>query len=226
MSWVLRLAVMLWLPLQANAGAWEREPGTWFLSFGGNLALSEGAQLPVYYDPVLYAERGLTERVTLGFDAHTGDRARVLTGMAFARRTLGPLDGPTRWAVSGALGARLVGLEDPEPVGRLGLHWGRGLPDGWMAVDASLQRASEAEVVQWKTDLTWGHRLDPRWLGEGWTSHTQLNLGTGRTGDLYAKVSQGVIYAWRDDIDLQVSAIRALTGDEALGLNASIWWSF
>ena len=72
------------LATSAHAGAWSREKGELFIAAGGNFLLSEGARLPVHYDPTLYAEYGASERVTLGLDIHTADAGRIGTAFFFA----------------------------------------------------------------------------------------------------------------------------------------------
>ncbi len=56
----LTLVFSLCFASLATAGAWPREKGTLFIAAGGNFLLSDGAQLPVHYDPTVYAEYGLT----------------------------------------------------------------------------------------------------------------------------------------------------------------------
>jgi hypothetical protein len=74
------IIIFLWLisvASLAGAGAWSRNNGQLFITAGGNFLLSSGAQLPVHYDPTLYAEYGFSECLTLGMDLHTADAGRI-----------------------------------------------------------------------------------------------------------------------------------------------------
>ena len=73
----LTLVFSLCFASLATAGAWPREKGTLFIAAGGNFLLSDGAQLPVHYDPTVYAEYGLTDRVTIGLDLYTADAGQA-----------------------------------------------------------------------------------------------------------------------------------------------------
>ena len=73
---VLAVLLCLW-GHAAVSGAWMRDKGSLFIAAGGNFWLSDGSQLPVHYDPTLYAEFGLTERLTLGLDLYTADKGQM-----------------------------------------------------------------------------------------------------------------------------------------------------
>ena len=68
MRLVLTSWFFLFMASIAQASAWSREGGALFIAVGGNFLLSDGAELPVHYDPTLYAEYGATETLTLGLD--------------------------------------------------------------------------------------------------------------------------------------------------------------
>ena len=110
---MLRIVVGLLLLLSSGApalaGAWPREQGELFISAGGNFWLSDGSQLPVYYDPTVYAEYGLTDRITLGLDMHTADKGRIGSAFVFAQVPIGRRDGPNKWALDLPGGKRHLG---------------------------------------------------------------------------------------------------------------------
>ncbi len=90
----------------ACAGAWPRDKGQLFIAAGGNFLLSDGAQLPVYYDPTVYAEYGLSERLTVGMYLYTADAGRVGSIFFFASFPIGDLQSQQKFAAILSLGAR------------------------------------------------------------------------------------------------------------------------
>jgi hypothetical protein len=207
----------------AEAGAWPRDEGEVFLSFGGNIALFGEAVRPVHYDPTVYVEYGLTPQVTLGFDGHTADAGAALSGFAFLRLAIAPDTGAASgvMAISGAVGVTQVPDGEVLPTGRIGLHWGMGLAKGWIAVDATALQTFEGTLPQTKVDASWGYRFADRWTGV-----LSAQAGTGLDGDFYAKVAPSIIYSLSDRISLRVGSVHALTGDEGTGLTVETWWTF
>ena len=215
------LGVVLLVAGQVAAGAWPREEGTVFLSFGGNLALSDGAMRPVHRDPEIYMEYGLTPRITLGFSAYTADAGAVRVASSFVRVPLRLPENGDPVSLSIWYGTRISEELGEERVTRLGLHYGRPIEDGWIAVDAYQDWVSPTGVTEAKLDLTWGRRLWPRA-----SLMLQLQTGEGRAGDRYAKAAPSLIWHAGDRLDLRVGLVHGLTGDEGTGLNAGIWLRF
>lgn len=218
------IAFVLLLVLTAGpiwAGAWAREKGTLFIAAGGNLWLSDGSQLPVHYDPTLYAEFGFTDRITLGLDIHTADKGQIFSGFVFANVPIGPLDGANRYAANLAYGFRTDATRPDEILLRGGLSWGRGLSNGWLAVDASATFGTADATWRPKMDATWGHNWTDRW-----TTTLQLQTGQGFTNDYYAKISPSVIWSFNDDVRLSLGYVQALTGDGGAGLKLETWLTF
>lgn len=205
----------------ACAGAWPREKGEIFIAAGGNFLLSDGARLPVHYDPTLYAEFGASERVTLGLDLHTADAGRIGTAFLFASFPLGDQEVRDKFAASLAFGVRVDALHPTETLLRGGLSWGRGLDKGWLAIDASATYGTNERTFRPKMDLTWGHR----W-GEKWMTSLQLQTGQGFTNDYYAKIAPSVIYNLTDRFKIHLGAVHGLTGDRGSGLKLETWMTF
>ena len=71
------LALALVLPAGALAGAWPRPKGETFLSFGQEFSTGATTLLGAVTDirswSSVYAEYGLTDRLTIGLDAGLGD---------------------------------------------------------------------------------------------------------------------------------------------------------
>ena len=220
---MLRCALLLVsvLATPAGAGAWAREEGTWFVALGGNVALLGDAVSPVYYDPTIYLEYGLTPRLTLGLDGFTADRGTAGSVFVFLRFPLGPAEGNERFALSLATGATLMPDRTLEETPRLGFHWGRGLDGGWLAVDAEVKYGLTRGIAQSKVDMTWGHRFDDQW-----SSVLVTTAGIGLEGDFYAKVAPSLAYEVNDRLSLRAGAVQALTGDFGTGVNAEVWLRF
>tara|TARA_R110002051_G_scaffold93824_2_gene163606 strand:- start:19503 stop:20168 length:666 start_codon:yes stop_codon:yes gene_type:complete len=205
----------------ATAGAWPREKGTIFIAAGGNFLLSDGAQLPVHYDPTVYAEYGLSERVTIGLDLYTADAGRIGSAFFFTSFPLGDLEARDKFAANVAFGVRVDAENPSEMLLRAGLSWGRGLTNGWIAVDALATYGTNARTFRPKIDVTWGRRWSERW-----TTSLQLQTGQGFTNDYYAKVAPSIIYDLKDNIQVHLGAVHALTGDRGSGLKFETWLTF
>ena len=205
----------------AWAGAWPREEGTYFLSLGGNVLLFGDAARPVHYDPTIYLEYGLTERLTLGLDGYTADKGEAGSLLAFARYTFGRTDRPSRIALSLGAGGTLVPTGGIDPTLRIGAHWGRGMDWGWIAADYSLTLGTELVELQEKVDLTLGYRVD-----ETWTAILNAEAGLGLTQDFYAKVTPSVAYRLNERVSLRFGYTQALTGDFGGGVGFQTWIAF
>ena len=211
----------LGLSPSAHAGAWTREEGELFIAFGGNFLLSEGARLPVHYDPTLYAEYGWDGHITIGSELYTADAGRIVAGLVFASFPLGRTDQRDKFAAQIALGAKLKQGNPPETVLRGGLSWGRSLNVGWISVDAYAAVGTNNRVFRGKIDATWGQH----WTDD-WSTSLQLQAGQGDFGDVYAKIVPTVIYRVRPNIVVNFGAVQALTGDKGSALKLETWFTF
>lgn len=203
------------------AGAWAREKGQFFTASGGNFLLSDGAQLPVHYDPTFYLEYGLSDLLTVGLDYHTADQGRIDTGFIFARFPLGDTTQRDKIAVSLAYGARVDEFNPMEMLMRGGLSWGRGLDSGWLAIDYTATYGDIDKVFRSKADFTWGYNLNDRW-----TTTLQLQTGEGFNDDVYAKISPSVLFTVNDTYRVALGAVQGLTGDRGSALKVDLWTTF
>ncbi|SEV92363.1 hypothetical protein SAMN04488515_0249 [Cognatiyoonia koreensis] len=230
---ILVILIALLAGQPALSGAWAREKGEWFIAFGGNFWLSDGSELPVHYDPTLYAEFGLTDRITVGLDSHLADAGRIASDFIFFTVPVGDLEAQNRFAVGVGFGLRRT-LHTPtnlatadfsylrtEELLRGSVSWGRGYESGWYAVDASATLAVSENKWRPKADLTWG-----RHWNDHWTTTVQLQTGQGFTDDYYAKISPSVIYHWNDYFSISVGAVQGLTGDKGAGMKLETWITF
>ncbi|WP_373635174.1 hypothetical protein [Yoonia sp. SS1-5] len=217
----MTILVMAGLAQMAQAGAWPREKGQVFIASGGNFLLSDGAELPVHYDPTFYAEYGLSDRLTVGLDYHTADRGRINTGFVFARFPLDITTGPNRLAAGFALGARVDEFNPVERLLRGSLSWGRGLENGWLSIDASATYGTIDQMYRPKADFTWGMNVNDRW-----TTAAQLQTGQGFNDDYYAKINPSISYRINDHYRVSLGLVKALTGDEGGAIKLDLWSTF
>lgn len=219
------LATTLCLTLAAvpaSAGPWVREKGSVFLSFGGNVAISDAAQRPVHWDPTLYLEYGLTDRITVGLDVYIANGAEEETATAFVRFPIRSADSGWPVAMTLAMGTRndkALGVVDT--LARAGISVGRSLPNGWLSADLTGVYAVEAERLESKLDLTWGWNF-----ADDWTSIVQLQSGVGTAGDIYVKLAPSVVYDLNRFTKVEVGLVQAFTGDGGTGLRVSTWIEF
>lgn len=220
---LLAAILLATLPPAATAGPWLRGDGGVFLSYGQNLALSDGSRLPVNLDPYLYAEWGATDRTTLSFSAFSGDAGRETTMEVRATHAL-PLtlaDGDAMSFTYGVGARHINGLPGIEPLVQGGLAWGKGLETGWITAEALMTYRPRAERYEGKIDVTWGRHFDDHWSG-----YVLVSAGEGHTGDFYAKVSPTAILRLGDRTRVTLGATHALTGDRGTGLSFSSWLEF
>lgn len=149
MSRTIWLLVLLLTNLgsAARAGAWMREPGDVFVSFGTDLGAS-GAVTTVF------AEAGLRPRLTLGLDgwrSYSGDWSALAVANMPVRHTVGAAVA----AVSVAAGVARTG-DKVGPQTRLGLHVGYGFDAGWLTSDVTATYRLTDHKTGAKLTGTWG----------------------------------------------------------------------
>lgn len=215
------LPLLCLLASSSHAGPWPRAEGETFLSFGGNVALIGESVRPVHYDPTLYIEYGYSDRLTIGVDGFTADRGEAGSIFAFGRWALDIPGSDDVWAIGAGLGTTILPNEEQDLTFRATFHWGRGLETGWLAIDAEASFGLDQNLQQTKIDATWGYRIN-----DSWTSATQFQVGTGLTGDTYAKIAPSIIWEARDNLQLRAGLVQALTGDYGTGLSLQSWVTF
>ncbi|SEM54143.1 hypothetical protein SAMN04488077_105221 [Roseovarius tolerans] len=219
MSRCLALAVLLSLCLSGPAlpGAWPREKGTAFLS------LSRQAEGPddhgIYRQNfTLYAEYGLTERLTLGVDAG-GDALRMTKAIGFLRWPLGRADRGVKLAFE--LGA---GQVDGENALRPGLSLGRGVEfgklQGWLAADGRAILFTGGGMTL-ETDLTFGLSLTKR-------SKVILQIQAGQPdlGGAYTRFAPSFVFETKPGAHIEFGLTEPLLGDGDRGIKMGLWRKF
>ncbi|MBS1304035.1 hypothetical protein [Loktanella sp. SALINAS62] len=219
-----RCLVVSWLLCICNAvaaGPWARQQDQTFIAIGGNFLLSEGAELPVHYDPTLYVEYGLRPELTLGFDFHSANKGDILSGFTFARIPLGDPENALKTAAALGVGFRRNSDTTEELLIRPGFSLGQSLPSGWLAFDGTVTYGAIDSKWRPKADFTWGQSWSPRW-----TTTFQVQTGMGFSDDHYAKVSPTMIYTANDRFKINFGAVRGLTGDKGSALKLETWITY
>jgi hypothetical protein len=231
---------------QAGAGAWPRARGEAFISVSH--AASTGTrtllapQLDLNQYTSLYAEYGLTSRLTLGFDAgygfgdNSGDGSgdgssdgfgdnSVRAGSVFARYPLYSDDAGHRFAAQ--LG---LGLIEDAPDGRQSrvipaLAWGYGFASrwggGWMGIEGSADIRHPSGDVVWKADLTLGLKPTERWM-----AILQVQNGLFPGSEPQMRVAPSVVRQLSGRANLQAGVFAGVRGDESLGAKLALWLTF
>jgi hypothetical protein len=221
------------LPQASGAGAWPRDDGRTFLSFGTEIV----ADGPGFTG--LYAERGLPRRWTAVLDAGGKIDGSDWSSALSLRRPIDDGTGPDRFALSfgGGLSvaenrrlADVPGLGQARPFARFGAHWGRGIEtgwgNGWVAADALADIslpvvAGDAVGSAWKLDATLG--LRPM---EGLATILQLQTGAAFAGEPYARMQATAVRDLGSVAKIEAGAIVGLAGDDTQALKFGVWLDF
>ncbi|ADO42267.1 conserved hypothetical protein [Ketogulonicigenium vulgare Y25] len=209
----------------AQGGAWPRAEGETFTTVGANVALFSAVR-PVHYDPTYYVEFGATGWLTVGADGFQADRGTARSDYLFARVPVLQDAAGHQLAVSLAYGQIYTDMYTA-PMGRIALHWGYGLQQGWLSADAIYEGRLGSgddlpDLVQSKVEVTWGHTF----TDTPWMSSLSMQMGEGISGDFYAKVMSAGGYAVTEAITLRASVTQALTGDRGAALGLDAWLTF
>ncbi|WP_041669196.1 hypothetical protein [Cereibacter sphaeroides] len=230
----LALASMVALPASGLAGPWARETGRVFLT------LSQQQDGAGESWTGLWAEYGLTPRITLGLDAGRsgrGDGKLILWAQKAWER------GPHRIAASAGLGAvRLEGAL--APLAQLGGAWGRGIETrfgpGWLALEmrgivtgrnVTLEQRLDAQTVATvaflvpetsaKAELTLG--LSPR---DRLKVIEQLQLEYGRDSGFDARLATSLVYDLARPTKLEMGLILPIESASEPALKLGLWLEF
>jgi hypothetical protein len=234
LGWILgagMLASDLCAAVPALAGAWPREKGETFLSLSQSVSSGSPALLAPDQSfrsfSSVYAEYGLTDRLTIGLDAAYGwgPEADLWTGLAFARWPLAETAAGNRFAMDFGLGRRIDSGEGTDLRARLGLAWGRGFESGWgpgwMGIEGSAERLIPANDQVYKADFTIGLKPDADWM-----LILQLQTGLYPEADPLARIAPSVARRITDRLRAQLGVDTTIAGARSYGVKLSAWWSF
>lgn len=199
----------------ARAGPWMRETGKGLAVIsaypGANAASSYAG---------LYAEYGLTPRLTAGIDTGRAASGRA-KAIAFLRRAL-PLPGPPAMVASAEIG---LGRVARQAVLRPGLSLGYGLDGklgtGWLALDTMAEIGLTRRTRALKTDLTLG--LRPR---DGLQAMLQLQTGRSAVDPPVARLVPSLVMELRGGAQLELGLTHSLRGPRDTGAKIALWRRF
>ncbi len=237
MGRILTSLILAALAGPACAGAWPREKGSTFVSLSH--AVSTGTQtlltpfMTISNYTGLYAEYGLTEKLTLGLDAGLGgnpadaetEAYEVRATAVFLRYPVWSDDSGHRTAVQLGFGRITDSVHGDQTRLIPALAWGYGFESrfggGWAGIDASADIRQPSGEVFWKADATLGLKPTERWMGI-----LQLQTGLYPDAEPLVRFAPSVVRKLGPRLSLQLGGFAGLTGDDSLGAKAALWLSF
>lgn len=217
-------------PAPAAAGAWPRPKGETFVSVATRYSTGARTLIAALQDiqsyNSIYAEYGLTDRVTIGLDAGWGaGPEQSVTGVLVFGRI--PVWAPGAQKVAAELGFGYLDATDTGEELRIrpGLSWGRGFESrwggGWLGMESSVEFRSPSGNTAMKVDFTAGLKPTDRWM-------TILQVQTGAYPDAVplARLAPSVVRKLGPHSNLQVGAQLPLYGDNAYGVMLGMWFTF
>ena len=215
----LMLAACLLVPDAGRAGAWLREKGSGFT------ALSFGVTHAKETTNAFYFEYGLSDQTTIGLDISAFTNARNVRngfGNLFVRRSLGPTEGPHRFAYELGVGG-LWGNERQLPVLKTGLSWGYGFTrvSGWVNLDLGYVHEPQLGESIAKIDGTLG--LD---FGSITTGLLEFTLSK-RGEDTYGAVQPSLLIKPRGQaFNVKLGAEIPYNETERAAVKIGVWHRF
>lgn len=196
------------------AGPWPREQGRTFLSLSWERDLQDDRGYAT-----IYAEYGLTDRLTLGLDAGA-DPDGLSKAIAFARMPFAEAPGGMRLALE--MG---VGMAEEQAVIRPAMAFGRSIAllrrDGWLTFDLRATIRPDTLDTAWEGDLTLGLDISPRAK-----AIMQVQTGQPRTGDAYVKLSSSWVMEGAPGRHLEIGVVNGLKNSDALAARIALWHAF
>ncbi|WP_424927013.1 hypothetical protein [Amaricoccus tamworthensis] len=224
------LLLMLTLPAMATAGAWPREHRSAFVSLSTNFSTAarslDGMLVDLRNVTSLYAEYGLTPKLTVGAEASkgSGDSEEGAVGLVFARYPIWTSEGGHRFAAGFGIGLREETDFPTQWRFRPGLAWGYGFESrwggGWLGVDASYERRIPSNTYVIKADFTAGIRPRDRWMAIFQVQSSREDAGT------IVKLAPSVVREISERTSLQLGATAGVKGDDTLGVKLGVWFRF
>ncbi|MCM2561727.1 hypothetical protein M8756_04510 [Lutimaribacter sp. EGI FJ00015] len=211
---MLRLAVIFWLMMAGPlwAGAWPRGKGNVFVT-----ALTYLTQNGTYSG--IYAEWGLTDRLTLGLDVGHGVSGEE-KAVAFLRLPM--LERLSNHEFAWELG---LGEIAGEKVIRPGLSWGKSVElagrPGWIAVDSVAEMRTETLATDYKADLTLGLTVTDRRK-----IMMQFQAGVQSGDEPFLRLVPSITFGLSNRTQLEIGLTHDLLGVRDTGIKAAVWYEF
>jgi hypothetical protein len=215
---------------EAGAGAWPRPKGETFVSVATRQSTGARTLIAAVQDITsytsIYVEHGVTDRLTVGFDAGQGrgPDERVDSVLVFARL---PVWSPGEHKVAADFGLGLLDDDVDRTQTRIrpGLAWGRGFESrwggGWLGMEASWEYRTPSGDSATKADFTAGLKPTDRWM-----TILQLQTGVYPDADPIARLAPSVVRRLAARSHVQVGALAPLAGDDAYGATLALWFTF
>lgn len=202
----------------ALAGPWMRGEDETFLSYSIETDLENGISDGSGFYGSLYAEHGLTKRLTVGLDAggHDDDMSKAI---AFFRWPVSAEDRNLR--VSAEFG---LGMAREDFALRPGISVGRGLQlgdmPGWVNVDSRAIIIGSFDGVL-ETDITFGLSPSP-------DSKLILQLQTGipTQSEPYAKLAPSYVHRIAPGYHIEVGVVAGVAEADDFKLKLGLWHQF
>jgi len=214
------LLVLILCPGLALAGAWQRETGSGFASATVRLGWPQDVNTWQSYEPTskyftLYFEYAIAPKLMLGMDLGHAVSGRSKT-VAFVQFPL--LNRDTGPKIGGQLG---FGKVAEEKVVRPAVMFGWGMPNGWLSIDAAVELGLDADITDWKVDMTWGRNLP-----KGRKLLVQLQTGETSLDPLFLRVAPSVVTPLNDHLKVESGVSFGLHGDTSMGVTFGLWSEF
>ncbi|WP_428515637.1 hypothetical protein [Roseovarius sp.] len=210
--------LLLAAPAPALAGPWPRAEDRTFLSTSIEIDAEGGISDGGGFYGSVYAEHGLTDRLTLGLDAG-GREDNMSKAIAFLRWPVGATDRTLRLAAEFGLGmARETFALRP------GLSLGRGVAlgdtPGWISVDSRAVIIDSFDGVL-ETDITFG-------LSPGPDAKVILQLQTGIPTDSapYAKLAPSYVHRIAPGYHAEIGVVAGVAEADDFKLKIGFWHQF
>ncbi|MDO6587678.1 hypothetical protein Q4543_19380 [Salipiger sp. 1_MG-2023] len=215
----IALSLALALPGSgAAANAWQREPGTSFLSFSVQSTVN-GVDFGEYAS--LYYEYGLTNGLTLGLDAGRNLVSSDSSAIFFVQTPLFT-SGANLFAFDLGIGVADVASERRATL-RPGLAWGRPYTapwgNGWMGVDATYAFYEGGEALG-KVDATFGINH-----ASGSLSLAQLQFAAPSGGDATFGLAPSHVMKISDNSFIELGALYEFRNG-VTAIKLGIWTTF
>lgn len=240
---------LLAIPAVAAAGAWPRGQGNGFVSAAYEYTVSEDGAMELVIDSglvetdtsgffSLFAEIGLTDRITFGLDTGQEDAPDTRQVIFFGTLALSPSNWRHQFAIEFGIGERefpadpddfatLKELRDggKERVLRPGISWGYGFSTkwggGWAALDLRQEHRQERDEIVDKADLTIGLAPNDKDLFFLQTQYSNYPLA-----DPTIRLVPTYVRKFGAGFALETALLYDAWGGDRVGLRTGLWWEF
>lgn len=232
---VMGLLLML-TASEAAAGAWPREKGAAFFSLSQTMSTGTQTLLAPTLDissyTGLYAEYGLTEKLTIGLIAGKGgdigsgqSDSDVTSILGFARYPIWSHDSGHRVAFDLGVGTIEDTTDGLQQRIRPGLAWGYGFESrwggGWLGIETSLDYRQPTGDTAFKADLTAGIKPNDRYM-----YIFQVQSGRYPNAEPLVRIAPSFVRKMSDHFHLQLGGFVGAKGDDSIGGTIAVWASF